>query len=285
MIKFTLPNFFDVFRINQFFIYLSKHFPEYFQEEVSFIQVSGAFSYCSWTGYNSNFGNGAYYNDFININTETTIPIRLNFANVCLENYDFNDNMANAILETNNNGSNLIEISNLELMDYIVTNYPNYKFVFSKQADLISTFSIDLLNQLTEFKKFDLIGLPDYLNGNFDFLNQLKHKNKYEITVNPICPASCKNYNKCLLNEHLNQLEYSDQQPQQFCFKRNPFGGEKGLITLKQIKEQYSPLGFSHFTFAQNCIPNLTDVFGFYLKYFIKPEYIPKVYKMWAEKL
>lgn len=282
MIKFTLPNFFDAFQINQFYIFLSRQYPEYFKEPISIVQVSGAYPYCSWTGYNSNFGNGAYFNDFININTMTPLPLRLNFANVCLENYDFNDAMGNVILETNHTGSNLIEISNLELMEYIENKYANYKFVFSKNADLISSFSIELLNQITELKKFDLIGLPERFNKDFTFLSNLTHKNKYELTVNPICPANCRNYNQCLLNEHLNQLNYSDQQVQQRCFKRNPFGGSSELIDLEEIKKTYVPLGFSHFTFSQNCIPQ--DVFGFYLKYFIKPEHITHVYKLWMEK-
>lgn len=280
MIKFTLPNFFDYFYINQFFITLSKSNPNFFKKEIAFIQHSGPFPYLSWNGgFNCNSGGGAYYTDFTNCYRLTSLPIRFNMANVLLEEFDYNDNMGNSILETNHNGSNLIEISNLDFMEKIAQQYPNYKFVLSKQADLITPFSSELLNSITEADKFFLIGLPDKFNKDFDFLQSLKRKKQFEITVNPLCSAKCKHYDTCLLNIHKLQLEYSGQQPIQNCLKSNHFNNFEKLLSLEEIEEKYIPLGFSHFTFSSVVLP-ASEVFSFYTKYFIKEEYQQQVMNM-----
>ena len=133
MIYFTLPNFYDNFYINNFFITLSKANPEYFKEKITFIQTSGNFPYCSWNGgMNNCYDRGAFYDDFSNCYKMSSVPLRFNCANVLLEDFDFDNTMANLILELNENGSNLIEVANLKLMEYLETQFPNYKFVFSK---------------------------------------------------------------------------------------------------------------------------------------------------------
>lgn len=282
MMNFTLPNFFDYYYINQFLIMLSKTNPEYFQEDISFIQHSGPFPYLSWNGgFNCNFGGGAYYNDFINCYKLTSLPLRLNMANIFLEDYDYYDSMGNAILEANHNGSNLIEISNLDFMEFIQNKYPNYKFVLSKQADLILEFTPELLNQIIELNQFDLIGLPDKYNDNDEFLNQLSNKRKFEITVNPLCPAKCKNYNACLMNIHKIQLEYSNKQPIQECIKSNRFNNFSKLLTLSDLKKKFVSKGFVNFTFSP-CVVNPADMFNFYVHYFIKEEYQSKVANMFS---
>jgi hypothetical protein len=184
--------------------------PEWFKAPVSFTYVTGSYPYCSWNGgSNVNYGVGAYYHDFINCSSRTSVPIRLNMSNIYLDNYDFYDNMANTILNLNDNGSNTIEISNLDLMEYIKSNYKNYKFMFSKQAHLITPFTADLLNSIVDFNNFYQIGIPLDKNKDFDFLQSLKQKNLYEITVNSRCPFNCKHMINCLTAEHLSQLEYS----------------------------------------------------------------------------
>lgn len=273
MLYFTLPNFYENFIINDYFLNLNKFFPEVFKEKITFIQASGSFPYCSWSGgYNSNNGEGAYYDAFIHCYTQYMVPLRINFANVLLEDFDFQDNMANTILKTNENGTNLIEISNLNLMEYITDTYPDYKFVFSKQADLITPFSTDLINEIISFNKFSLIGIPDRFNNDFNFLKNIKKKSKIEITVNPLCPSGCKNYNKCLVEEHQRQLEYSGLSVIRDCNKGYGYGFNKKLKTLDIIKQEYLPIGINHFTFSSQPA-NMDLTLSFYIQYFIKEEY------------
>ena len=56
--------------------------------------------------------------------------------------------------------SNIIELSNLELLDYIAERYPNYKFILSKQIDFSTEITPELLNLLIDSDKFMLIGIP-----------------------------------------------------------------------------------------------------------------------------
>ncbi len=272
MIYFTLPNFFEYFAINQFFIDLNKKHPEYFKEKVVFKQVKGSFPYCSWSGYNSNFGQGAFYSDFEKCYKLSGLPIRFDFSNVLLEEFDFYDNMANTICSLNENGSNLISVANIPLQEYLKNKYPNYNFIFSREADLITEFTPDILNTILDSNQFSLIELPYHWNKDVTMLKQLHMKSKYEIVVNSLCPLSCKENYKCKIMEHQNQLDYSQCSIFNNCFKANK-NYFKEMISLEEIKQIYVPLGFSYFTFAPfqyGEYPSI--VFDTYMNYFIKPE-------------
>lgn len=208
------------------------------------------------------------------------VPLRLNFSNVLLEETDFSDNMGQTIIDCNHNGSNLIEISNLDFYERLVKQYPNYSFVFSKQADLLTPFSPEVLNAIAEQNKFVLIGLPNAWNADLERLKELEKKNCFEITVNSWCPQHCNNFSKCILMEQNLQLEYSNKSIFEQCVKtnRNLLNG-KNLITLEAIQSIYAPLGFHHFTFDSFMFNmNIEEVAQFYIQYFIKPEFYNEVY-------
>lgn len=284
MIYFTLPNFYEALNVNKFLYELNKTHAHFFKEQISFYMVSGAFPFSSWNGgINCNVGEGAYYNDFINVqnNSQLHLPLRLNMANVLLESTDYYDHMNAAILSIFNDGSTMLEISSIPLMEYIKNKYSEYNFMLSSQADLITKFTPELLNDLNEFDTFSLIGLPTYLNTNFDFLKQLKSKSKYEIIVNPICNSTCMNYNDCWLNEHKNQLNYSEKQYILNCMKTNQFLDANKILSLEEIKKTYLPLGFNKFTFSTQYLLSENKLLNFYLQYFIKPEYRLAAYDEW----
>mgnify|MGYP003302101781 CR=1 FL=1 len=52
------------------------------------------------------------------------------------------------ILNIFHDGSTILEISSIPLMEKIHKDYPNYYFMFSKQADLISEFTPEILNEI-----------------------------------------------------------------------------------------------------------------------------------------
>lgn len=280
MIYFTLSNFYENFLINNFMFFLNKTQPQYFREKISFIQASGNFPYSSWNGdINNCAGLGSFYSDFETLYKKSFVPLRFNFSNILLEEHDYHDAMNNLVLDINENGSNLIEISNLELMDYILEKNPTYKFVFSKNAHYINQFTPELLNIIIDFQKFELIGIPDDLRFNFDFLKEIKKRNLLEITVNSHCPKKCKFLNECILQEHQLQLEYSGKSLLLQCDKGLPILNTE-VITLEDIKKKYLPLGITHFTFA-NFPSGIYNVLTFYLNYFIKDEYHQKAYLEW----
>ena len=287
MISFALPNFYENSNIHAFLYDLVKTHPEYFKEPVSFYISTGAFPYSSWNGgINCNVGRGAFYGDFIttqNFRASAMMPLRLNMANILLESTDYYDHMNAAILDIFHDGSTVLEVSSIPLMEYIQEKYPDYRFAFSKQADLITEFTPELLTSLAESNNFIMIGLPDRLTYDLDFLKTLKKKSCFEITVNPICPVDCDGCSSCWIAEHQNQLEYSGQQNILMCNKKNSFLNTKTILSIEEIKKTYVPLGLTHFTFSTQYVLSPDELVDFYIQYFIKPEYGATCFNEWAQ--
>lgn len=286
MMYFTLPSFYDNFYLNNFFVLLSKGHKYLFNEEnMAFSDVTGNFPYCSWNGgYNNNSGVGAYYADFHGCLNQILTPVRLNCSNIYLEDNDFYDSMAHVILEAFENGSHSIAISNLKLMPFLQEKYPNLKFVFSREAHLITPFTPDLINTLIESEKFSLIEIPASLSKDFTFLKEIEHRNKIEITINPICGSKCSNLQQCQISQHYNQINYSDKNIYKTCMKCFDYLDNPNTIPLSVLKEQYLTLGINRFNLSE-CVympeEAHADVLGFLIRYFIKPEYQALVYERW----
>lgn len=283
---FTLPSFFNNFYLNNFFALLLKQNKIIFKEEaMAFSEVTGNFPYCSWNGgYNNNSGVGAYYADFHGCLQQILTPVRLNCSNIYLEDNDFYDSMAHVILEAFQNGSHTISISNLKLMSFLQEKYPNFKFVLSRDAHLITPFTPDLINTLIESEKFSLIELPASLTQDFNFLKEIERRNKLEILINPICSDKCSNLKQCQVNSHYTQISYSNKNVYKTCAKCFDYLDNPNTISLQILKEQYLTLGINHFGLSEcDYTPGEAhyDVLGFLVRYFIKPEYQTFVYEKW----
>lgn len=283
MLYFSLPNFFENVKVNNFLYTLNKYHPDYFKENITIEACNGAVPYLCWSGgINSNVGTGALYPQFTNCQQNCILPIYINCANVLLEESDYDDNLGNVILDIFDNGSNVIEISSIPFMEYISENYPNYHFCLSKQADLITEFTPELLNALLDSDKFKKICLPDKLNDNFDFIKELSHRNKIEITINPICSHHiCDNPDACLFREHKNQLDYYGEQLRFMCTKRNQYLDTDKIPSLEELKKTYAPYGINHFTFTNTYELNELQWVSFYIAYFIKQEYVMLAQSFW----
>lgn len=280
MLYFTLPNFCENFQLNLFMHSLTKTMPEAFKTKIVFCSQQGSFPYCSWNGgVNSNVGAGVYYNDLVDIQRSHALPFRINMSNVLLEDYDFYDNYSQTILEIFHDGSSFIEISSVPFMEKISQKYPYYRFMFSKNANLMTEFTPNLLNSMQDLDKFMLYGIPDKYTFDLVWLNQLQHKNKYEITVNPICPASCTNCDICTLKEHQNQLDYSNKSIFALCDKSFNVLNMQNVLTIETILKDYK--GFNRFTFSNSYIHTSEEWIDFYIKYFIKPEFYLQVKDRW----
>lgn len=284
MIYFSLPNFYETINVHRFLYGLSKERPDFFKAEISFYASTGSFPYSSWNGgINSNVGKGAYYLDFIQVQnySNTAMPFRFNISNVLLEENDIYDAMNQAILQIYHDGSTVLEVSSIPFMEQIHKTFPYYRFMFSKNADLITSFTPELLNQIVETDNFTLVGIPDKYTEDFDFLSQLKKKSKFELTVNPICPSGCANCDKCLFAEHVHQIEYSNKQDMLNCSDKRAFLNQNDLISLERIQSDYLPKGFNRFTFSTQYLLSEDEMADFYVQYFIKPEYANEAYTYW----
>lgn len=235
MIYFTLPDFYQNFKINQFLLKASSMWEDKFKVPVHFSLMSGSFPFSSWNGgFNNNKGTYSFlsqdpslqvfplYYDYDSYKY-SDVPFRLNCSNVCLEDFDFLDEHMNTILKLNENGCNEIELSNLNLLMYISEKYPEYTFVFSDNADLIKPMDIDMINSLTSFDQLSCIKLPFRFNTDLELLKSIENKKKIELVVNTLCPPNCPSFTECYIQEDESQLAYQSVGPIETCDKNGKY--------------------------------------------------------------
>ena len=129
MIFFTLPNLHFHFNLNNYISFLAKEKSYAFKLPVTFSYVTGNFPYSCWNGrYNNNIGPFMDYQEINNFLNGSNLPIRLNCANVCLTEYDYEDSINHVALELCQTGANIIEISDLKFYQYLKQKYCNYKY-------------------------------------------------------------------------------------------------------------------------------------------------------------
>lgn len=240
MLNFTLPNFYNNYSLFSFMDYLIHEREEIFKCcDIAFKYTEGNYPYCYWNGgYNNNYGNGAFYSDINSIINSTNIPLRLNCSNILLEENDYKNVFANLILSLNDTGSNVIELSNLQLMQYIEEKHPNYNFIFSKEAFLINGLTPEIVNCISSNEKIILVSLPEFYCDDLEFLKSLHNKSKIELVLNGKCPTNCNNYINCRLNVHKTQIDYSNKDVFQICQKNKKFQ-DNFKLDFNKLKDEY----------------------------------------------
>lgn len=287
IIYFTLPNFYFNLNINNFFYSLSKAKQEYFKLPIAFNCATGNFPYCYWNGgYNNNaiLKQEIGYKHFAEISQASFLPLRFNCANVLLQKEDFYDNMGNLILQLNENGSNTIEISNLELYLYLKEKYPTYRFVFSPQAELLYDITPEFINLIAKEDDFKIISLFEDKTLDLEFLEQINHRKKIELTVNPICNLQCPRYFDCQYYSHKTQYDYSFKNEYKNCNKSLTYQYRTPLISLEDIQNTYIPLGITHFRLSETICDSKDNLIIFLINYFIKEEYHDAVYQLFLQE-
>ena len=282
MVYFTLSNFYFNFSINNFFIKTVKNNPDWLKFPVAFVAATGNFPYSYWNGgYNNNQGKGAFYEDFIQCSEQSYLPLRFNCSNIFLDNEDFDNTMMNLILLLNENGSNSIELNNIELYNYLKEKYPNYKYVFSKEAELLlgEQYTSELINFLLNENIFKLISLPEEKSLDLEFLKNINDLKKIELSVNTVCDKNCFNYKKCQEKEHFSQYNFGCNNIYQECKKHSLYHERKPIISIEDIKNIYYPMGVRYFRIADMINDSENNLIVFLIDYFIKDEFKEKFYK------
>lgn len=284
MINFTLPNFYQNFTINNKMSDMTKEHSEYFKTKINFSYATGNFPYCYWNGgYNNNKGDGAFYDDFINTTNLSNIPLRFNCANICLQEQDYINQLANLILQLNENGSNIIELCDIKLLAYLKERYPNYQFCWSKEAVYLyqnEEYNVDLINLLNEKGLFHIISLPEAWTQQLDLIKQIQKRNSIEVAINTSCNQHCPHYHQCKVHEHEAQYTFSNVNQFQECKEKVEYDKIKPLITLEDIQKDYIPLGIKYYGLAETACSDRHDYINFLVNYFIKPEYQLKAYQI-----
>ena len=282
MIYFTLQNFYENQKLNNIFLIIQDKFPDSFKVPVKFIYTAGSFPYTYWNGgINNNFGIGNNtYDTIIEYSNNNLLPLRINCSNINLNPNDFDDTIMNVILNLLNNSSNAIELSNLELYEYLYKKYPNFHYILSNNFDLINPLTPDLINKLNEICDFYFIQIPLNKIKDFDFLKAIKNKKNIELPIGDIC--NCSNLNNCNIQEQIAQYNYSDSFTKINCSKCS---GLSSNLSIEDIQNNYAPLGFHNFILPDYCNSKNNNIIKFFINYFIKDSDKLLIYEFIEEQM
>ena len=282
MIYFTLQNFYENQKLNNIFLIIQDKFPDSFKVPVKFIYTAGSFPYTYWNGgINNNFGIGNNtYDTIIEYSNNNLLPLRINCSNINLNPNDFDDTIMNVILNLLNNSSNAIELSNLELYEYLYKKYPNFHYILSNNFDLINPLTPDLINKLNEICDFYLIQIPLNKIKDFNFLKAIKNKRNIELPIGDIC--NCPNLNNCNIQEQIAQYNYSDSFTRINCSKCS---GLSSNLSIEDIQNNYAPLGFHNFILPDYCNSKNNNIIKFFIDYFIKDSNKLLIYEFIEEQM
>lgn len=268
MIYFTLQNFYENQKLNNILFIIHQQFIDSFKAPIKFIYTAGSFPYTYWNGgINNNFGIGNNtYDTVIKYYQTNLLPLRINCSNINLNKEDFNDTIMNVILDLLNNSSNAIELSNLELYEYLYNKYPNFHYILSNNFNLINPLTPELINKLNEISDFYFIQIPLNKVKDFDYLKAIKNKKNIELPIGDIC-SNCSNLDQCNIQEQIAQYNYSDSFTKMNCSKCL---GLNGIISLEDIQKNYVPLGFHNFILPDYYDSKNNNMIKFFINYFIK---------------
>lgn len=282
MIYFTLQNFYENKKLNNIFLIIQDKFPNSFKVPVRFIYTAGSFPYTYWNGgINNNFGIGNNtYDTIIEYSNNNLLPLRINCSNINLNPNDFDDTIMNVILNLLNNSSNAIELSNLELYEYLYKKYPNFHYILSNNFDLINPLTPDLINKLNEICDFYFIQIPLNKIKDFNFLKAIKNKRNIELPIGDIC--NCPNLNNCNIQEQIAQYNYSDSFTRINCSKCS---GLSSNLSIEDIQNNYASLGFHNFILPDYCNSKNNNIIKFFINYFIKDSDKLLIYEFIEEQM
>ena len=268
MIYFTLQNFYENQKLNNILFIIHQQFIDSFKAPIKFIYTAGSFPYTYWNGgINNNFGIGNNtYDTVIKYYQTNLLPLRINCSNINLNKEDFNDTIMNVILDLLNNSSNAIELSNLELYEYLYNKYPNFHYILSNNFNLINPLTPELINKLNEISDFYFIQIPLNKVKDFNYLKAIKNKKNIELPIGDIC-GNCSNLDQCNIQEQIAQYNYSDSFTKMNCSKCL---GLNGIISLEDIQKNYVPLGFHNFILPDYYDSKNNNMIKFFINYFIK---------------
>lgn len=275
MINITLPNFHYNYKIINFFTEVEKNFPQSFKYPTHFTYAAGNLPYCYWYGgYNINIANGPVYDDIIRCGQNISLPLRFNCSNICLTDDNLNDTLGNLILQHAETGSNIIELSNLAYLEYFQKKYPYYKYILSKNAQLLMPLDADNYNIIEKDSNLYLISLNEQHSCNLEFLKLLNNPRKYELQINSVCDCNCSNYMECQKLTHASQYNYSKFNHYKSCKNHKDYHLREPLLGLDNIINDYVPLGFINYNIADVINDNQDNLLVFLVNYFIKEEFV-----------
>lgn len=261
MIIFTLPNFYELNRLNHSLSQYLNQYPDHFNfKNLVLEDEEGGFPYFYWSDNNLN----NYHRERIisrrDIETDVIQQcLLINCANTLLVPTDYLDCKINNILQILETGSNKVLLSQPGLLEYLSLQFPNYYFVGSPafaSADLDKKY-IDKLKLIRQ-NCFDLDN---------EYYKDIP-KTKIDINIIKHCP-NCNKWNECCLTDQKNRLLFIEKSCIKECQNRTI-----EILTTQEIID-LNHKGYQHFHLDMNGEDATNKDFykNLYLSIFIKPEY------------
>lgn len=195
-IEFSIPDFYYLFDLNMNLLALMRNNPEYFYDNVKVTSVYGTFPGCMWNSCHQSIGQATYENiaTTVMMFNNAGISVRFTFNNSELKGSHLMDIYSNEILKitsqvkSNTGIPNGVIVNSNILDNHITKSFPDFYHVWS---DTKSNADIEKVNKLSEDT---LTGLPYDIN-NTKLLDDIKHPENIEVSVNSSCVEMCPKRN------------------------------------------------------------------------------------------
>ena len=291
--RFHLPGLRYNFPLNMFWINALKQYPQMFREGVEIASCFGDFPISLWNGgrfSNNDQCDAGFIKRVIKSINDTGVPIRYTYTSPIVTEEETGDPYCNFCMDCANNGMNEVIVFSPILEDYLRNKYPNFKFNSTTCKEIKDA---DALNAELE-KDYKYVVLDYNLNGKWEFLEKLQHKEKLEVLINAICVPACprrgEHYRTIAQNERI--VLKNRTLPPEKQIPLIPWDCEYGnfntfqkiqtystFVTPEQIWEKYIPMGINNFK-IEGRTANLFMLIDEYCYYMIKPEHADEMRHM-----
>ena len=291
--RFHLPGLRYNFPLNMFWINAVKQYPDFFREGVEIASCFGDFPISLWNGgrfSNNDQCDAGFIKRVIKSINDTGVPIRYTYTSPIVTAEEVKDPYCNFCMDCANNGMNEVIVFSPILEDYLRNKYPGFKYNSTTCKEIKDA---DALNAELE-KDYKYVVLDYNLNGKWEFLEKLEHKEKLEVLINAICVPACprrgEHYRTIAQNERIvlkNRTLPPDKQIPLIpwdCEYGNfntfqKIQGYSTFVTPEQIWEKYIPMGINNFK-IEGRTANLFMLIDEYCYYMIKPEHVDEMRHM-----
>ena len=274
-----LPGLFEFYELYTAFLPLYREHREYFYDWCEIGSIYGAPENCIWGG--GRVGEGSCDpKKVLELTTAYGISARLTFSNSLLREEHLSDPKCNRLcrlFEESGGPQNGVIVHSERLLSYLRKTYPGLFFV-SSTTKVLTDFSA--FQKELEREEFRFV-VPDFrLNKAFDRLSDLPEalKKKVEFLCNECSFFGCRDRNACY--EAVSRKNLGEPGQEHRCAAPGAEGGYRfskamanpGFIGVDAIREQYLPMGFSHFKIEGRSLGSAL-ILEFLLYYLTKPEH------------
>lgn len=292
-VKFHIPDFIGNYKVNLAVIdkYIAN--PEYFIDGLIIETVFGTFPSELWNGGRLFTGRRITneVDSIIDAYNSRGVALSFTYTNPLITEEHLDDPYSNNVLKKAENGKNQVTVFSEILEKYIRTTYPKYSIVSSTCKRIND---IDRLNdELNKDYKYVVL---DYDWNNKDIFNQIQHKEKCTMLVDPWCPGNCPhrlehyyllgkqqidNHNTQLSPFHvlnLRQRDHFEKCPHTNTGPNNFYEKTKLSVHIsnKTIHTFYIPNGINSFKIEGRRYL-MFNILESYMYYLVKPEHRDRI--------